>query len=141
MGGHGSAAPTPTRIAARLVGAGVALALLLAACSPGVAHVGAQGPPGGNAPPTGAAPAGGTTAIAIAGFKFAPTLVTVTAGTTVAWTNKDGIAHAVDFSSPDLHSALLNQNDRFTHTFPAPGRYPYICRVHPFMHGTLIVTA
>jgi amicyanin len=114
------------------------MTMLLAACAPGASHATAQG--SSPAAPAGSASTTGITAITIVNFKFAPTPVTVRAGTTVAWTNRDGIAHAVDFSAPDLHSSLLNQNDRFTHTFATPGSYDYICRVHPFMHGTLVVT-
>jgi plastocyanin len=111
--------------------------MLLAACAPGSAHAtGTQSPP----PPVGSAAATGTTAVTIVNFKFAPTPVTLKAGTAVHWTNRDGIAHAVDFSAPDLHSSVLNQNDTFTHTFDTPGSYAYICRIHPFMHGTLVVT-
>jgi len=90
--------------------------------------------------PAGSTTTTGTTAITIVNFKFAPTPVTVKAGTAVEWTNRDGVAHAVDFSVPDLHSSLLNSSDHFEHTFATPGSYAYICRIHPFMHGTLVVT-
>jgi len=120
-----------------LTALGAAMAILLAACAPGSAH--ATGQQSSPAIPTGSAATTATTAITIVNFKFAPTPVTVKAGATVRWTNKDGIAHAVDFSAPDLHSSVLNRNDQFTHTFATPGSYAYICRIHPFMHGTLVV--
>ncbi|HXL41206.1 MAG TPA: plastocyanin/azurin family copper-binding protein, partial [Actinomycetota bacterium] len=34
----------------------------------------------------------------------------------------------------------LHHGDQFTHTFTAPGTYAYICQIHPFMHGTVVVT-
>ena len=40
-----------------------------------------------------------------------------------------------------ISSSVLNQNDTFSHTFPTAGTYHYICSIHPFMHGTVIVTA
>jgi plastocyanin len=36
---------------------------------------------------------------------------------------------------------VLNRGDTYTQTFTAPGTYPYICSIHPFMHGTVIVIA
>ena len=119
-----------------LVELGAAAALVLTACAPGRGQAtAALATPDAGAPPAGAAP------VSILNFKFDPTPLVVKAGTTVAWTNRDGIAHAVDFSSPDLHSSVLNQGDRFIHTFASPGSYAYICRIHPFMHGTVVVNA
>jgi len=43
--------------------------------------------------------------------------------------------------SVGLQSPVLNQNDTYTHTFSSPGTYPYICSIHPFMHGTVVVTS
>jgi plastocyanin len=35
---------------------------------------------------------------------------------------------------------MVLPNDTYTHPGLAPGKYPYICRIHPIMHGTIIVT-
>ena len=80
-------------------------------------------------------------AVSIVNFKFTPAAVTVTAGTTVTWTNKDAIGHTVNFHASGINSpSILNQGDRFSHTFTTPGTYAYICDIHPFMHGTVVVT-
>ena len=64
---------------------------------------------------------------------FFPNALTVTAGTTVKWTNSavDKIDHAV--FSPDglFNSATLKPGDTFTFTFTKPGTYQYICSFHP----------
>ena len=78
--------------------------------------------------------------MSIANFAFTPATLTVKVGTTVVWTNKDSIAHTVDFMTAGINSNVLNQNDQFTHTFTAPGSYDYICSIHPFMHGSVTVT-
>jgi amicyanin len=81
-------------------------------------------------------------AVGIVNFKFTPATVTVKAGTTVTWTNKDGIGHTVNFHANGINSpSILNQGDKFSHTFNTPGTYAYICDIHPFMHGTIVVTA
>jgi plastocyanin len=82
-----------------------------------------------------------TDAVNIKNFAFSPATVTVTAGSTVVWTNGDSIQHDITFDGGGIGSGVLNHNDTFSHTFPTAGTYHYICSIHPFMHGTVIVTA
>ena len=93
----------------------------------------------GNAPAASTAVA--TDSVAIKNFAFSPATVTVTAGSTVVWTNDDSIQHDITFNGGSIVSNVLNHNDTFSHTFPTAGTYHYICSIHPFMHGTVIVTA
>ena len=79
--------------------------------------------------------------VTIDNFKFGPRTLTVKAGTKVTWTNHDAVAHSVNFSSGRINSKTLDQHAKFSHTFAAPGTYKYICAIHPFMHGTIVVTA
>ena len=79
-------------------------------------------------------------AVDIVNFKFTPAEVTVKAGTTIRWTNHGYVPHTVDFTGGAVHSGVLNNGNQFTHTFTTPGTYPYICHIHPFMHGTVVVT-
>jgi amicyanin len=81
------------------------------------------------------------TQVKISNFKFGPRTLTVKVGTKVTWTNKDLVAHSVNFASGKINSKTLDQNAKFSHTFTTPGTYPYICAIHPFMHGTIVVTA
>ena len=90
-----------------------------------------------SAPP--AVPAG-SAEVGIVNFKFMPATVTIKVGGTVDWTNHDDIGHTVTFAGPGINSRVLQRNDRFSHGFDAPGTYAYICSIHPFMHGTVIVT-
>jgi plastocyanin len=77
--------------------------------------------------------------VQIVNFTFSPATVTIRAGQAVEWTNRDSIAHTVDFSG--VISNVLNRGDTYAQRFTAPGTYHYICSIHPFMHGTVIVTA
>jgi plastocyanin len=81
-----------------------------------------------------------TNAVSITNFAFSPAAITVTAGSTVVWTNNDSVQHDITFNGGGIASNVLNQNDTFSHTFPTAGTYHYICSIHPFMHGTVIVT-
>ena len=94
--------------------------------------------PAGNA---GGAPGG--PAVAIENFSFVPAAITVPAGTTVTWTNLDTAPHTVTStgSSAVLDSPTLHKGDTFRYTFQKAGTYPYICTIHPFMTGSVIVTS
>ena len=81
-----------------------------------------------------------TDSVAIKNFAFSPATVTITAGSTVVWTNNDSIQHDITFNGGGIASGVLNHKDTFSHTFPTAGTYHYICSIHPFMHGTVIVT-
>jgi amicyanin len=81
-----------------------------------------------------------TQSVHIKNFAFSPAVITVKAGSTVVWTNSDAIQHDVTFNGGGIASSVLNHNDTFSHTFLTAGTYQYICSIHPFMHGTVIVT-
>lgn len=75
---------------------------------------------------------------------FIPNTITVSAGTTVTWTNDDSAAHTVTSgqdASPDgfFDSGLFMAGKTFSHTFEEPGEYEYFCFVHLWMKGTVIV--
>ena len=83
-----------------------------------------------------------TSAVTIDNFSFRPAAITVKAGTTVTWTNKDEEPHSVVSSEEPMRShTLAGPNNTFTHTFSKPGTYHYNCGIHPFMHGSVEVTA
>jgi plastocyanin len=77
--------------------------------------------------------------IDIDNFAFAPATLTVTAGTTVTWKNEDDSPHRIGDKNGTFKSAALDTDDSFSHTFAAPGEYPYICTIHPYMVGKIIV--
>src|SRR5689334_8467544 len=80
-----------------------------------------------------------TTDVRIKNFAFSPSTIKVKSGATVVWTNEDSIEHDVTFDGGAISSTTLQHNDTFSHTFTTPGTYHYICSIHPFMHGTVIV--
>jgi amicyanin len=118
-------------------------ALVLAACGGGGGKSAAGNnmagmPMAGNAAQPSAPVA--TEAVQIKNFGFSPATITVKAGSTVVWSNKDSVQHDVTFDAGGIASSVLNNGDAFSHTFLTAGTYHYICTIHPFMHGTVIVT-
>jgi amicyanin len=121
-----------------------------ASTTPGMTGMsGTPGTPGSAAAPAGtdtatpdapAAPAG-PNAVSITNFAFAPATLMVPVGTTVTWTNHDGEPHTVVANDNSFHSPAMDTNATFSFTFPTAGTFDYICSVHPFMHGAVVVTA
>jgi plastocyanin len=85
------------------------------------------------------AAAAGPAVVEIDNFAFTPADLTVTAGTTVTWKNEDDSPHRIGDKNGTFKSAALDTDDTFSHTFAAPGEYPYICTIHPYMVGKIIV--
>ena len=85
------------------------------------------------------AAAASPTTVTIDNFAFAPATLTVTAGTTVTWKNEDDSPHRIGDKNGTFKSAALDTDDTFSHTFAKPGEYPYICTIHPYMVGKIIV--
>ena len=76
--------------------------------------------------------------IDIAGFAFCPVARTVTAGTEIVWVNHDLSPHTVTFGD-DVDSGTLAPGQSWSTRFTQPGVYPYYCRFHPGMAGTVVV--
>jgi plastocyanin len=78
--------------------------------------------------------------IKIDNFAFTPTELTVKAGTTVEWVNRDDIPHVVvSDDKKTFKSKALDTDDKFSYTFTTPGTYSYFCSVHPKMTGRVVV--
>jgi plastocyanin len=84
-----------------------------------------------------------TNTVAITNFAFSPAVATVRVGSTITWTNQDGEPHTVTSKDGSglLRSPSLNTGESFTFTFTKPGRFEYLCTIHPFMTATVVVTA
>lgn len=77
--------------------------------------------------------------ISIANFKFMATTLSVAAGEIVTWVNDDGATHGLAFKDGAKGVDPLLPGASFRRTFDKPGTYDYICSVHPFMMGKVVV--
>jgi plastocyanin len=77
--------------------------------------------------------------VEISDSKFLPPTLTVPAGATVRWINRDEETHTVTSTTELFKSGGLNLEDEYTYTFTTPGEYPYTCALHDFMHGIVVV--
>ena len=80
-------------------------------------------------------------AITITNYSFHPGTLTVKKDSTVTWLNKDDDVHTIKSTDgPEaFNSPALDSGSRFGFTFHHAGTYHYICSVHPYMHGVIVV--
>ena len=121
--------PAPRRWRITLLFGAVGVTALVAAALPELTAAGAAAVTAAATPAT----------VQIDNFAFAPAALTVTAGTTVTWKNEDDSPHRIGDKNGTFKSAALDTDDTFSNTFAAPGEYPYICTIHPYMVGKIIV--
>jgi plastocyanin len=78
--------------------------------------------------------------INITGFKYDPASLTVKKGDTVVWTNLDSIEHTVTGTNGGPDSNTISFNQKYSYVFDKVGTFPYTCKIHPNMKGTITVT-
>jgi plastocyanin len=86
-----------------------------------------------------AARSDGAAQIKVDNFKFGPEKLTVAKGTAVTWTNQDDIPHSIVLTALGVRSKALDTDKAFTYQFDKPGTFSYVCGLHPFMHGQVVV--
>lgn len=136
----------PTRVARHrrtpvLALAGV-LGLGLAACGSDSGATQTKAPAASSAPakPSTSGSSAAAT-IVIKNFAFHPALLDVAPGERITVHNEDPVTHTVTSTSHAFDTGDVSPGATVTFTAPMrPGTYPYICVIHPFMHGTLHVS-
>lgn len=118
----------------------IGVTLSLAACS----SAGTSSPSTASAPGSTHTTARGTSgadSITIQNFAFSPTTLTVAPGATVTVTNKDRVSHTLTASRGEFNTGDIPAGQSKTLTAPnSPGTYSYICSIHQYMSGSLIVS-
>ena len=117
--------------------------MLIAVASIGLLGLGllsnVHGQGGTDAPLTADQPNLPASSVAIDNFSFSPASITVPAGTTLTWTNRDDIPHTVVSDDKKFKSKALDTDEKFSFTFTEPGTYSYFCSIHPKMRATVTV--
>ncbi len=76
---------------------------------------------------------------------YNPGTISIEVGTTVSWMNIDKDPHTVTDGTPNskwgkiFDSGLMRQGKEYRYTFDEPGTYQYLCALHPWMYGKVIV--
>lgn len=72
---------------------------------------------------------------------YSVNVLRVKVGTTVNWTNNDGIVHTVTAVDGSFDSGFLGEAESWSHTFDTVGEFEYFCIPHPWMRAMVIVEA
>jgi plastocyanin len=119
---------------------GLILALALTACgsSSSASATSSTQPTGSSASQKPAT----TNTIVIKNFMFTPDSLTVAPGAIVTVRNEDSVTHTLTDKADQnaFNTGPVSPNQ--TKTFKAPdkaGSYPFLCTIHQFMTGTLVV--
>ena len=74
----------------------------------------------------------------IDGASFSPADLTVKAGDTIVWVNKDLLAHTTTAKNGAFDSKVIQPGNSWRFVAKTAGTFPYTCSFHP-MTGTLTV--
>lgn len=115
------------------VGAGTSLALVAALVGCG----GSAGARAAEAPQT--HPVAATTvALQIKDFTYSPATLRVRHGQKIRVVNKDAAVHTI--TAKKFDSKNLKKGQSFTFSIAKPGTYRYICDLHQYMTGKIVVS-
>ena len=71
---------------------------------------------------------------------FDPPQISLSAGSTVFWTNDDSIQHTVTSDEEGVFDSFpISPGNTFDNTFDTPGEFGYHCSIHPWMTGRVMV--
>lgn len=79
-----------------------------------------------------------THTVTIDGARFSPADLTVAAGDTVVWVNKDLLAHTATSKDGVFDSKIVQPGHSWRFVAKRKGAFPYACVFHP-MNGSLTV--
>ena len=88
-----------------------------------------------------AAHAAGDPSDSIVDYKFEPASITVHVGDTITWTNNGQQPHTATANNGSFNTGTIKPGSSASHSFTQAGTFAYICSIHPFMHGTVVVVA
>ena len=75
--------------------------------------------------------------VEITGFKFIPETLTVKAGDTITWINKDIAPHTATADDASFDTGELKQNESGSIIVSSDQTLTYFCRYHPSMRASL----
>jgi plastocyanin len=87
------------------------------------------------------APKPATHTVVMEGTAFQPDVLTINAGDTVVWVNKDFFPHTVTSESGGFDSKSIDAGKswKYVSTSKKKGEFGYVCTLHPTMKATLRV--
>jgi plastocyanin len=81
--------------------------------------------------------------VVMKGLAFTPDVIRARRGDRIVWTNEDNVPHNVTWmAGPRLLSSarVMNPGTRFSTLVMQSGTVEYLCSIHPWMRGTIVVS-
>ena len=100
---------------------------------------GMQGMMGGGGGPQTTGSARGSGEVRIADFRFEPSIMNVSPGTVITWTNEDQAPHTATSRDESFDTGRLDEGESAEAKFETPGTFEYFCEVHSSMTGRIVV--
>jgi plastocyanin len=72
---------------------------------------------------------------------YSPVTTRVSAGSWVTWSNGGVDAHTVTASDGSFDSGELNPSEGYSWYFDTAGTFEYVCVLHPWMRGRIVVSS
>ena len=118
----------------RTAAAAAAVAAVALSATPVASSVVPAAANGGKAQPRRA----GSVRVAIKGFAYRPPTLRIRRGTRVVFANRDGAPHTATRRG-SFDTGPIRSGHAAAVRFGRRGVYSYVCTIHPFMHGKLVV--
>jgi plastocyanin len=80
-----------------------------------------------------------THTVIIEGTRFQPESLTVKAGDTIVWVNKDLFPHTATASNSTFNSDVIAAGASWKYTAKKTGEFAYACVFHPTMKADMVV--
>lgn len=77
--------------------------------------------------------------VRIQDYSFQPGNLRVSAGTSITWTNRDGVPHTATARDGSWDTGILRTGESATIVMTEPGVYDYYCLPHPTMQARIEV--
>jgi plastocyanin len=84
------------------------------------------------------ASSGSAVTVDISHFKFHPPTVRIRKGTKVVFSNSSPIAHTATRKG-SFDTGRIKSGHSVAVRFKQSGTFAYVCKIHPFMHGKIVV--
>ena len=81
-----------------------------------------------------------TVNVTVQNFAFSPSAITAKVGDVIGFTNKDSVGHTATVDDGSCSTDTIANGASATLTFTAAGTYPFHCKIHPSMKGTITVS-
>jgi plastocyanin len=80
-----------------------------------------------------------TQTITIDALEYTPQTISVKAGDSVVWVNKDPFPHTATSKAGKFDSRAIGAGKSWKHTPQAKGEFAYVCTLHPTMEAVVRV--